>query len=113
MNKQEIYEKIKKLILDTDQQHNMLYEYIDEHLLFENMSQSDKDLFENCSVVEHYGGEGKGEYYNTTWYFPNPDIYIDFYGWYYSYDGANFDNMTHVEPKEVKVIKYVTYDNTK
>lgn len=66
-------------------------------------------LFEDSKSVHHYGGEGQGEDYYTIWHFPNPDVYIKFYGWYASHSGSEYEGMEHVEPKQVMVTQYHRY----
>jgi hypothetical protein len=67
------------------------------------------ELFEGQTQVEHHGGEGQGEDYYTVWHFPIPDVYINFYGWYASHSGSEYEGMEHVEPKEVMVTQYHKY----
>lgn len=59
--------------------------------------------------VDSYGGEGKGEDYWIVYKFVsvnNEVAYVKFNGYYYSYDGANYNNWFFVEPKQVMVTRY-------
>ena len=58
--------------------------------------------------VYHYGGEGKGETYETVQYFKDHNVYIKLEGWYSSYDGVNFDDYDFEEvfPEEKTIVVY-------
>ena len=62
----------------------------------------------NVKLKDGYGGEGKGDEYWTIYEFSNGNesVYVQFDGWYASYDGSEFDEWFFVEPKEVKVVKF-------
>jgi hypothetical protein len=101
------YENIKKAIETLGsaadymwQQEGLEAEEIDDKKISE--------LFEGQKEVYHRGGEGQGEDYETVWYFPNPNIYISFYGWYASHSGSEYEGMQLVEPKQVTVTQYHT-----
>lgn len=60
--------------------------------------------------VEEYGGEDMGPAYYSTYKFSKEgekDVFLKFYGWYASYDGANYEGFKQVYPKEVTRIEYV------
>ena len=63
---------------------------------------------ECAECANGYGGEGKGEDYWTVYKFSNGNesVYVQFDGWYASYNGSEFDEWFFVEPKEVKVVKF-------
>jgi hypothetical protein len=52
--------------------------------------------------VDHYGGEGQGERYYTTYsvtdLISTETVYVQFYGYYTSYDGATYEGWKFVEP---------------
>ena len=52
--------------------------------------------------VDSYGGEGKGDQYWCVWEFTRGDevVCFKFDGWYASYDGATFEDVFEVIPKQ-------------
>lgn len=50
--------------------------------------------------MQHKGGEGQGETYFTVYSFikGNQIAFVKFYGYYYSYDGANYEGYEFVTP---------------
>ena len=58
--------------------------------------------------ADHYGGEGKGDEYWGVCKFSKGDeaVYVQFDGWYTSYNGPEFSEWFFVEPKEVKVVQF-------
>lgn len=68
------------------------------------------DNIGECSEVNHYGGEGKGEDWWSVKYFPDHDIYIRVDGYYTSYEGVEFYEgwgcCSEVRPKEKTIIVY-------
>ena len=58
--------------------------------------------------ADRYGGEGKCENYWNVYKFYKGDeaVYVQFDGWYTSYDGPEFAEWFFVEPKEVKVVQF-------
>ena len=63
--------------------------------------------------VEHYGGQGQGDEYWTVYKFttqndeaPNEEFYIQFEGFYQSYNGADFTGFREVTPREKTVTVY-------
>lgn len=107
MNKTEIYQKMKAFIESDLNASDFMYEYLEWEL--SELPEEYQEFFKDCNMVEHYGGEGQGETFYTVWYFPGPDIYINFFGYYASYNGADYEGMEHVEPKEVKITQYHAY----
>lgn len=57
---------------------------------------------------DNHGGEGEGEDYWSVYSFTKggETVYIQFQGWYASYNGSDFTEWFFVEPQEVKVIRY-------
>ena len=76
--------------------------------IFEELELSDieRSYFEGIRSEDGYGGEGQGENYYTVYYFPALDIYVKFYGWYQSYNGAEYLGFELVEPIERMVTFY-------
>lgn len=66
------------------------------------------NIIEDSVCVSHVGGEGKGDNYNSVYFFPKAGMYIQFQGYYQSYNGSTYTDMYLVEPKEVTKIEYVT-----
>lgn len=60
------------------------------------------------SEVDQYGGEGQGDDYWIVYKFSRDDEveYLQFDGWYSSYNGAEFNKRFWVKPKEVVVTKF-------
>ena len=58
-----------------------------------------------CQHEANYGGEGQGDDYWSVYSFTRGDekIYVQFNGWYASYNGAEFTEWFFVAPKQ-KVI---------
>lgn len=58
-----------------------------------------------CKHEDSYGGEGQGDEYWSVYAFTRDDekVYVQFNGWYASYNGAEFTEWYFVEPKQ-KVI---------
>jgi hypothetical protein len=61
-------------------------------------------------LVDSYGGEDQGSDYYTVYKFTDNDtgeeVYAKFQGWYQSYDGAEYESWSFVQPKEKTVIVY-------
>ena len=71
---------------------------------------SDTLPFEYKSV-DSYGGEDQGSDFYSVLLIRNPDnhdeqYYIKFQGWYTSYDGADYDSWSFVEPKQKTITVY-------
>jgi len=62
----------------------------------------------SVNLENHYGGEGQGENYWTVRSFErgNEKVYVKFYGYYMSYEGATYQDYCFVEPREVLEIHY-------
>ena len=61
--------------------------------------------------VDSYGGEDQGSDFYSVILIRNPDdhdeqYHIKFQGWYTSYDGAEYDNWSFVEPKQKTITIY-------
>lgn len=102
------YEKIKSIINEESQGQNFMQEWVEEHILFEDISDEDRALFEGMKSEYHFGGEDQGSTYWTVWNFPAAQLKIRFNGWYQSYEGADYQDMELVELQEVKRMEYVT-----
>lgn len=63
-----------------------------------------------CKEVHHYGGEGKGEHWESVKYFEEHGVYIKVVGYYQSYNGTEFydgwGGVSVVEPKEKTITVY-------
>jgi hypothetical protein len=61
------------------------------------------------SLVDQHGGEGEGDQYWTVCRFEADGevLYMEFRGWYASYDGAEYTGYSFVEPKTKEVVVYV------
>lgn len=61
-------------------------------------------------LVDDYGGEDQGSSYGATYKFSrdNEEIFFNFYGYYASFHGADYEGYNQVFPKEVTETKYVT-----
>ncbi len=59
-------------------------------------------------LVDEYGGEGEGDRFDKTYKFSDgsSDVFIKFWGWYASYDGATYENWHFVTPKQKTVTVY-------
>lgn len=81
-----------------------LEEY-DEDAIFFNDAKENGIEWES---VDSHGGEGKGdEYWNVVKFTSGDAIaYVQFDGWYQSYNGSEYDEWFFVEPKEVTVTRY-------
>ena len=72
--------------------------------------QSDKLPF-GYKGVDSHGGEGQGSDFYGVILIRNPDnhdeqYYIKFQGWYTSYDGAEYEGWSFVEPKQKTITVY-------
>lgn len=52
--------------------------------------------------IDQYGGEDRGSDFYTVWEFTRDDetVWFKFQGWYQSYEGATFERVFEVKPKE-------------
>ena len=72
--------------------------------------ESDSLPFEHKGVGSH-GGENQGSDFWSVILIRNPDnhdeqYHIKFQGWYASYNGAEYDNWSFVEPKQKTITVY-------
>ena len=72
--------------------------------------ESDGLPFEYKSVYS-YGGEGEGSDFYSVIVIRNPNnhdeqYYIKFQGWYASYNGAEYEGWSFVEPKQKTITVY-------
>ena len=60
------------------------------------------------SQVDSYGGEDEGSNYYKVIKFTrgSETVFIKFWGWYASYDGAEYQDFSIVTPKEKTVVVY-------
>ena len=61
--------------------------------------------------VDSYGGEDQGSDFYSVILIRNPDnhdeqYYIKFQGWYASYNGAEYEGWSFVEPKQKTITVY-------
>lgn len=62
---------------------------------------------DKVTVVDHYGGEGKGELYYTVFHHEPTDEYVKLEGFYSSYGGVTYDNgFQLVKPTVKQVVVY-------
>lgn len=68
-------------------------------------------LLQNATLVDCYGGEGRGDDYWAVWKFIDngEEYFVRFDGWYSSSAGAEFNKMELVKPVETKITKYITF----
>lgn len=58
---------------------------------------------------DNFGGEGQGDDYWSVYSFTDRDnfkVYVQFDGWYASYNGADYSEYFFVEPKEVTRVEF-------
>lgn len=60
------------------------------------------------TMVDDYGGEDMGSTYYAVHKFTRGDetVFIKFYGYYASYNGADYEGFVFVTPKEKTVVVY-------
>ena len=63
------------------------------------------------TVVHHHGGEGEGsDYYSVIkiehTLHPNKHKLVKFQGWYQSYEGAEYESWSFVEPVQKTITVY-------
>lgn len=58
--------------------------------------------------VDNYGGEEMGrEYWSVYKFFTDTEsLYVQFDGWYQSYNGSEYEEWFFVEPQQVQVTKF-------
>ena len=109
--RKEDFEKIKDFIKNYPVEKSGYYGGLENAFFYDDIPEIDYEL-ENGSLlkdyyaVDSYGGEGQGDTYYMVYHFPNAGIFIKFYGWYASYNGADYSDMYLVEPKEVMITEY-------
>jgi hypothetical protein len=61
------------------------------------------------SIVDNYGGEDMGATYYAVYKFTRDgeEVFIKFYGFYASYDGADYEGFDQVFPREVTKVEYI------
>ena len=57
------------------------------------------DTIGKVTVVDSRGGEGRGEDLSTVYLFVEWDLYIEFYGYYASHYGSDYQGYRQVNPK--------------
>ena len=62
-----------------------------------------------CRHVKQHGGEGMGDDYYSIYSFSKDGdtVFVEFNGWYYSYDGATFSEWYFVKAAVVQEVQYV------
>lgn len=62
----------------------------------------------NFEYEARFGGEGCGDDYWSVYSFSkgNEKVFVQFDGWYQSYNGSEYSEWFFVEPKEVTVTEY-------
>ena len=57
---------------------------------------------------DNFGGEGQGEDYWSVYSFTQgkEKVYVQFQGWYQSYNGSEYTEFFFVEPKEVTRVEF-------
>lgn len=60
------------------------------------------------NFIDNFGGEGQGEDYWAVYSFTDSDnvVYVQFDGWYASYNGSEYSEWFFVEPKQVVVTQF-------
>lgn len=81
-----------------------------ENAFYDDLFDGDYDNlpWDESISVEHHGGEDQGSDYYTVYKFTkgNEELYIKFYGYYSSYDGADYEDFTFVTPKQKTITVY-------
>lgn len=77
-----------------------------------NDDNADQYLLDNNITVEYvdnYGGEEMGRDYWSVYSFAKDGetVYVQFDGWYESYNGSEYEEWFFVEPKPVQKIEFV------
>lgn len=77
----------------------------------EGDSETSKEEFEKIfgeiKIVEHYGGEGQGDDYYSTYHFVKHNVFVKIDAYWISHDGVQWDNASFkkVTPKiETKTV---------
>jgi len=74
----------------------------------DNFLNSAKEVNVKFEHMDNHGGEGEGEYYWSVYKFTDgtDEVFVQFDGYYQSYDGSTFNEFFFVTPKEVMVTQY-------
>ena len=94
--------------LDTN--HGTCADLMYEGAYVSDWFQEENDPFE-YKGVESYGGEDQGSDFYSVILIRNPvdhneQYYIKFQGWYASYNGAEYESWSFVEPKQKTITVY-------
>lgn len=84
-------------------------DFLAEEWLSGSINTTDSELVNAlglCELVCEVGGEGQGDTYYSVYYFADHDIYIQFDGWYTSHEGAEYEDMFPVQPREKVITVY-------
>lgn len=102
---------------NTDIAESAMYEDLTDYLPWKKDDDYVPPAFElwaepqniKASLAESVGGEDQGSTYYTVYKFAQGDdtAFFKFYGWYASYNGADYQGFQQVHPKEVTKIEYV------
>jgi hypothetical protein len=69
-----------------------------------------KNMATDFELVASHGGEGQGDEYWSVYKFTDnvsgEQVFIKFDGWYQSYNGAEYEGLSVVQPKEKLVTFY-------
>lgn len=90
---------------------DMSDEYADSRWPDEDHDNFLNELKENnikFTHMDNHGGEGEGEDYWSVYKFTSgaDEVFVQFDGYYMSYDGSTFNEWFFVTPKEVMVTQY-------
>ncbi len=85
---------------------------ITNQFFHEDLDTETEEMFSEKGITfenqDSYGGEGQGDSYWSVYKFTRGDesVYVQFDGWYQSYNGSEFTEWFFVEPKEVTVTQF-------
>ena len=107
----QIPDELKDIIDDNGKDFFELYNGDDDLRLYDEIRdeyQSVDLLGWSFKVVQHFGGEGKGDRYYNVVKFTKEDefFFVQFEGWYDSNNGSEFTNIRVVQPKEKTITVY-------
>lgn len=107
MSTKELQEELKKIIEEAVESDE--YEDLRTEGLYGDLREDfflSKGFF--IKLMQHEGGEGQGETYFSVYSFikGNQIVFIKFYGYYYSYDGANYEGYEFVTPYASVSVEY-------
>lgn len=74
----------------------------------DNFLNAAKEAMVSFEHVANHGGEGEGEDFWSVYKFTDgtDEVYVQFDGWYQSYNGSEFNEFFFVKPQEVSVVQY-------